>query len=127
MTTEDKLIALQKAPEILRAVKLLIVAFHDLELKSHIRFTYGENPLFIDFVKCTQATALNNNIKNSFDNFGEDEFLVTIYRMVGKEYNQKDRMTFVTSFHLKTINDLVGKIDRYREESEWDWMVDFKT
>ena len=82
----------------------------------------GENPLFIDFVKCCQSEALKKGIKNSFDNFGEDAFSVTVYRMAGKEYNQKDRMTFVTSYHLKTINDLIGKIDRYREESQWDWM-----
>ena len=62
----------------------------------------GENPLFIDFVKCTQATALNNNIKNSFDNFGEDAFSVTVYRMAGKEYNQKERMTLVGVLRLKT-------------------------
>ena len=87
----------------------------------------GKNPLFIDFVKCCQSEALKKGIKNSFDNFGEDAFSVTVYRMAGKEYNQKDRMTFVTSYHLKTINDLVGKIDRYREESQWDWMSEFKT
>ena len=40
MTTVEKLQAVQTSPEILRATKLLIAAFHDCELKSHIRFTF---------------------------------------------------------------------------------------
>ena len=41
MTTAEKLQAVQTSPEILSAVELLIAAFHDCELKSHIRFTYS--------------------------------------------------------------------------------------
>ena len=40
MTTAEKLQAVQGSPEILRAVQLLIAAFHDCELKGYIRFTY---------------------------------------------------------------------------------------
>lgn len=43
MTTEQKLKALQQSDEILKAVRLLIGAFNECELKSHIRFQYVLN------------------------------------------------------------------------------------
>lgn len=41
METKDKLFAVQMSPEILSAVTLLIAAFKERELKSHIRFEYN--------------------------------------------------------------------------------------
>lgn len=43
METIDKLKEVQRSPEILSSVQLLIAAFHDCELQSHIRFTYQTN------------------------------------------------------------------------------------
>lgn len=43
MTTIEKLQAVQTSPEMLTAMGLLIAAFEDCELKSHIRFTYTVN------------------------------------------------------------------------------------
>jgi hypothetical protein len=43
MTIEDKLKAVQTSPQLLNATMLLIAAFQDCELKSHIRFIYTVN------------------------------------------------------------------------------------
>ena len=40
MTTAEKIRAVQKSPEILRALDLLISTFNDCELRGYIRFTY---------------------------------------------------------------------------------------
>lgn len=40
MNTKQKIAALSNMPEIKTAVSLLIAAFKDSELKSHIRITY---------------------------------------------------------------------------------------
>ncbi len=65
--------------------------------------------VFPDFIKCNQKYAVNNNIVKSFDNFGNNEFSITIYTQYGKD----KKYAYVTSYHLKTINDLVGKIDNF--------------
>ena len=41
MKTEDKLKLVQQSDEVMLAVKLLIAAFEDCKLNSHIRFTYA--------------------------------------------------------------------------------------
>jgi hypothetical protein len=43
MTTHEKLAAVQTSPEMLKAITLLIAAFQDCELRSHIRFSYKVN------------------------------------------------------------------------------------
>lgn len=88
----------------------LIFAFNDF-LNQPIKedMFIGENPLFPDFVKCTTKEAITQGIKKSFNNFGKDEFCVSIYQKYGPE----KKPSYVTSFHLKTVNDLVGKIDNY--------------
>jgi hypothetical protein len=78
----------------------------------------GHNALFPNFIKCPQKYASENRVDKSFDNFGENEFQVSIRRVVGKEYGQKDRMSLVTSYHLKIVNDLVGKFDDYDSRNE---------
>lgn len=41
MKTEDKLKEVQQSDEVMLAVKILIAAFEDCNLNSHIRFTYA--------------------------------------------------------------------------------------
>jgi hypothetical protein len=67
----------------------------------------GENPLFYDFEKRTQAEAVCYGIEKSFHYLGNNEYSVCIY----KKYGNENKKGYVTSYHLKTINDLVGKID----------------
>jgi len=40
LTTSEKLMAVQLMPEILTATKIMVAAYRDCDLKSHIRFTY---------------------------------------------------------------------------------------
>jgi hypothetical protein len=40
MTTEEKLIALQRSPEMKKAMLLLTAFYQDCELKSFVRLTY---------------------------------------------------------------------------------------
>lgn len=40
MSTEEKIKAVQQSPQMIAAMELLIAAFHDCQLKSHMRFTY---------------------------------------------------------------------------------------
>jgi len=75
----------------------------------------GENAIFPDFVKCSQKDAAIKGISKSFDNFGKNEFSITILRLSGKEYGQKDKLSYVTSYHLKKINDLVKDGVYYNE------------
>ena len=88
----------------------LIFAYNDF-LSQPIKeeMFIGENPLFPNFVKCSQKEAITKGIENSFNNFGKDEFYVRVYRKHGHE----NKPGYLTSFHLKTVNDLVGKIDHY--------------
>lgn len=57
----------------------------------------NEKPLFSGFIKCTQKYASEHRIPYSFDNFGKDEYLMTVLQ--GKSLH--------CYFHLKTVNDLV--------------------
>lgn len=122
-----------------RAYKL-IVAYKDF-LNTPITeemFT-GKEPLFDGFVKCHPSAATTdpyNRIVKSFDNFGKEKFSITILKQAGVDFisvkevsgyklddkNMK-KLSFHTYFHLKTINDLVGKIDNYQyhEGNEWAW------
>jgi hypothetical protein len=65
----------------------------------------GDNPTFPGFVKCTPAEAEKKDILNSFDNFGKDEYMIRMYR--NYEANGVTKKAFVTSFHLKKVNDIV--------------------
>jgi len=97
----------------------LIFSYNDFlnqDIKEEM-FT-GDNTLFPDFIKCTQKFASINRIEKSFDTFGKDEWQVTILRKVGKEYGIPERISLVSSFHLKVINDLVGKIEEYNSFNE---------
>ncbi len=67
----------------------------------------GKRPVFPGFVKITQNEATKGDVKLSFDNFGKDEFSVT---QLKKYKPTDDKLSFVTSYHLKTIEDLV-KLD----------------
>jgi len=40
LTTAEKLAAVQRSPELVKAMGLLIAAYKDCDLKSHIRFRY---------------------------------------------------------------------------------------
>lgn len=67
----------------------------------------GDKPIFSGFIKCTPSYASKNGIEKSFDDFGQNEFSITIYKVPEKTYNIKGK-TFCTSFHLKKIGDLVN-------------------
>lgn len=77
-----------------------------------------EEPLFPGFVNIMQSEALRRQIKKSFQKDSEGKFSVCVYRTVGKEYGIEERITYVTTFHLKTVNDLIGKIDNYNSFNE---------
>lgn len=65
----------------------------------------GENPIFPNFVKCSQNEALKRGIKMSFDDFGKNEFMMRLFqenRQVGDNTNN----TLVTHFHLKKVEHL---------------------
>lgn len=65
----------------------------------------GDNPIFPGFIKCTPAEADKKDILNSFYNFGKDEYMIRMYR--DYEANRVTKKTFVTSSHLKKVNDLI--------------------
>ena len=77
-----------------------------------------ECPLFPGFVNIMQSEALVRQIKKSFQKDSKGDFSVCVYRTVGKEYDIPERTTYVTSFHLKTVNDLIGKISEYNSFNE---------
>lgn len=110
--TEDIEDYVNESKNVERGLKL-IFAYNDF-LNQPIKeeMFIGENPLFPNFVKCTQKEATTKGIEKSFDNFGKDEFYVCVYR----KYGYENKPTYVTSFHLKTVNDLVGKIDDYNSQ-----------
>lgn len=76
--------------------------FLNMDLREDM-FT-GENPIFPDFVKCTQKYAVNNNILKSFDDFGKNEFSITMYR--NYDANGVKKTTFVTSYRIKKVEQL---------------------
>lgn len=78
----------------------------------------GDKALFPNFTKCNQKFASENRLDKSFDNFGKNKFQVSIRRIVGKEYGMKEGMSLVTSYHLRIVNDLVGKVDYYVSRNE---------
>lgn len=103
----------------------VIFAYNDF-LNQPIReeMFLGENPLFPEFIKCSQKYASENRIDKSFDNFGENEFSLSVRKWWGQEYGRKETFGLVTSYHLKTVNDLVGKIERYDSFNEkFGWNV----
>ena len=65
----------------------------------------GENPIFPDFIKCTPKQAKQLGIKKSFDNFGKNEFMMSLFK---KDYKAGDKIydTYVTYFHIKKVEQL---------------------
>lgn len=104
----------------------LIFAYNDfLNQAISEEMFIGDNALFPNFTKCTQKFSSENRLDKSFDNFGGNEFQVSIMRIVGKEYGQQDKICLVTSYHLKIVNDLVGKFDDYNSRNEkFGWNYD---
>ncbi len=88
----------------------LIVYYKDF-LKQPIKeeMFLGDKPLFPGFVKCNQKEATSKGYLKSFDNYGEKGFYMTIY----KEYDNDRNPSWVSSFNLKTINDLIGKVEEF--------------
>jgi hypothetical protein len=41
---------------------------------------------------------------------------MNFYVCVYQKYGHENKPCYVTSFHLKTVNDLVGKIDEYNSQ-----------
>lgn len=89
-----------------------------LKQDIHEDMFLGENPLFVGFAHCTMSIAVELGKEKAYCRFGKNEWQISILRMSGEEYGLKDEMKFVTSFHLKTINDLVGKIEFYNNSNE---------
>lgn len=75
------------------------------------------NPLFPGFQNIIQRKALEMQIKKSFQKDSNGKFSVCVYRTI-EEPEISKRTTYVTSFHLKTVNDLVGKIAEYNSFNE---------
>ncbi len=96
----------------------LIFDYNDF-LNQQIReemFT-GENALFEGFRNIMQSEALKYQIKKSFQKSKDGSFSVCVYRTI-EEPEISKRTTYVTSFHLKTVNDLIGKIAEYNSFNE---------
>ena len=128
MSTQNKLISIndfindvseyyRESHNSKRALELIINYndFLNQPITEAMFINHGEKPLFEGFKKCSQKETVSNRYKKSFDNFGKDEFQITIFKVYRK------KMTYVTSFHLKTINDLVGKIDEFNSDSIFSW------
>ena len=77
----------------------------------------GENPLFEGFKNIFQREALKYGVKKSFQKGNNGEFSVCVYRTI-EEPEISKRTTYVTSFHLKKVNDLVGNIAEYNSFNE---------
>jgi len=88
----------------------LIIYYKDF-LKQPIKeeMFLGDKPLFPGFVKCNQKEATSKGYLKSFDNYGEEGFYMTIY----KKYDNDRNPSWVLSFNLKTINDLIGKVEEF--------------
>lgn len=72
----------------------------------------GQDPLIMDFIIVPQQTL---NYKKSVFIFSDDEFGITIL----KYYSPGDKkQSYVTSYHLKTIEDLCGR-DIEIDEKQW--------
>ena len=89
-------------------------------IKERMFIDDNELPLFEGFIKSTQKNTVNNRHKKTFDNFGKNEFQVTTYR----KYGNDKKKSFITSYYLKTVNDLVGKIEEYNPDSSFSWCQD---
>ena len=77
----------------------------------------GGNSLFEGFKNIMQSEALKYQIKKSFQKCKNDSFSVCVYRTI-EEPEISKITTYVTSFHLKTVNDLIGKIAEYNSFNE---------
>lgn len=96
----------------------LIFAYNDF-LNQPIKeemFT-GITPLFEGFRNIMQSEALKYQIKKSFQKDKNGSFSVCVYRTI-EEPEISRRTTYITSFHLKIVNDLVGKIAEYNSFNE---------
>ncbi len=79
----------------------------------------AKNSLFPNFKFVdSQKQALDENLLQSIHNFGKNGFAVTLYRK-SEHSNAKSGMCFITSYHLKTINDLCNKDIDFNIESDY--------
>jgi hypothetical protein len=81
----------------------------------------GDDTLFPGFVKATQKEATIRRFEKTFYNFGKDGFYVSVLH---KEYGEDKKPCFVTSFHLKTVGDLVGKVDECNGKDPYFGWID---
>jgi hypothetical protein len=124
----DKLITLN---DFVDNIKDYVNESHSIERGLQLIFAYnnflnqpineemftGKNPLFEGFRNIMQSEALKYQIKKSFQKDKNGSFSVCVYRTI-EEPEISRRTTYVTSFHLKTVNDLVGKIEEYNSFNE---------
>ena len=86
----------------------------------------GDNPLFPNFkIVESQNEATENRFNNAIWYFGKGEFATTLYRK--SEYSTtKNGMCFISSYHLKTIEQLCDKdidfsmLSKYAESELFD-------
>lgn len=109
-----------------RGIKLIDWYSELLQQPISLDMFTGDKPLFLNFkVVKSQNEALSYGYKNTIWYFGKHEFATTLYRK--SEYStSKDKMCFITSYHLKTIEDLCNKdidfnmLSKYSENDLFD-------
>lgn len=79
-----------------------------------------DKPLFPGFKELTQSAAIKNKIKQSFWMSEDGTFNVTLYR------SREDGMCYITTFHLKTVEDLCGKGIEYDDEIRQFWVDEMR-
>lgn len=78
----------------------------------------SNNPLFPNFnIVESQKQATLSRHSQSIHPFGDNEFAITLYRE-SKHSSSENGMCYITSYHLKTIEDLCGKDITYSLKSE---------
>lgn len=85
----------------------------------NINMFTGENPLFPNFnIVANSKYATQNNIENSVFKFANKEFGITLYRN-SKYSTSKSGMCYITSYHLKKVEDLCGRDIEFNIDSEY--------
>ena len=101
--TYDKLLNIRKYYEL-------------LNLPLNREMFVGSKPLFPGFKELTQSAAIKNKTKQSFWMSEDGTFNVTLYP------SREDGMCYITTFHLKTVEDLCGRGVKYDDEIRQFWV-----
>lgn len=64
MTNDEKIIALRNSPEVLDAARMIIAAFDDMGLKSHIRFEFSHEGRNFELTMLDKGRELTHSVKS---------------------------------------------------------------